>query len=135
MSDLIRGLSAAGWLRIVGTVMTAMPFSYSSCGYSSIWSAMTITDGQDSYAASVAQALGAADFRVEKDFRNEKIGFKIREARLQKVPYMVIIGAKEESSETLSIRGRDEGELGVMAIPEFLALLSEKLPDLSSLRG
>ena len=93
------------------------------------------TDGQDSYASSVAQALAGAEFRVEKDFRNEKIGFKIREARLQKVPYMVIIGAKEESSETLSIRGRDEGELGVMAISEFLALLSGKLPDLSSIRG
>jgi threonyl-tRNA synthetase len=96
---------------------------------------MTITDVQDSYAASVAAALTDADFRVEKDFRNEKIGFKIREARLQKIPYMVIIGAKEESSKILSIRSRDEGELGTMAIPEFLELLSGTLPHHSSLRG
>jgi threonyl-tRNA synthetase len=96
---------------------------------------MTITSAQTGYACAVAKTLRSGGFRVEEDVRNEKIGFKIREARLQKVPYMVIIGAKEESADTLSIRSRDEGEIGEMAVPEFLVYLRGKLPDLSLLRG
>jgi threonyl-tRNA synthetase len=96
---------------------------------------MTITSAQTEYSAAVAKVLRGGGFRVEEDVRNEKIGFKIREARLQKVPYMVIIGTKEESADALSIRGRDEGEIGEMAVPEFLDYLRGKLPDHSLLRG
>jgi threonyl-tRNA synthetase len=87
---------------------------------------LTITNKEDEYASSAAKRLRAAGFRVEEDFRNEKIGFKIRESRLQKVPYMAIIGAKEEAAGNLSVRSRDDGEIGLMEFEEFLSLLSEK---------
>ncbi len=89
---------------------------------------MTITSAQEGYGSAVFRRLRDEGLRIEEDFRNEKIGFKIREARLQKVPYMAIIGAKEESSETLSVRGRDEGEIGRMSVQEFLDLLRGKTP-------
>lgn len=85
---------------------------------------LTITNKEEEYASSTAVRLRAEGIRVEEDFRNEKIGFKIRESRLQKVPYMAIIGPKEESSGTLSVRSRDGGELGLMEFGEFLSLLS-----------
>jgi threonyl-tRNA synthetase len=87
---------------------------------------LTITNKEEEYASSAAVRLRDEGLRVEEDFRNEKIGFKIRESRLQKVPYMAIIGPKEEAAGTLSIRSRDEGEIGRMTIGEFLSLLSEK---------
>lgn len=89
---------------------------------------LTITNDQETYGATVAETLRAAGIRVEEDFRNEKIGYKIRESRLQKVPYMAIIGAKEESSGSVSLRSREEGEIGQMPIQEFLELLRGKLP-------
>ena len=59
--------------------------------------------------------------RVETDSRNEKIGYKIREAQLQKIPYMLIIGDKEAESGTVSVRMRGEGDIGAMAVDDFLA--------------
>jgi threonyl-tRNA synthetase len=87
---------------------------------------LTITNKEEEYASATAVRLRAEGIRVEEDFRNEKIGFKIRESRLQKVPYMAIIGAKEEAAGTLSVRSRDDGEIGPMEFGEFLSLLSEK---------
>jgi threonyl-tRNA synthetase len=87
---------------------------------------LTITNKEEEYASSAAARLRAAGFRVEEDFRNEKIGFKIRESRLQKVPYMAIIGPKEEAAGTLAVRSRDDGEIGPMEFGEFLSLLSGK---------
>jgi len=96
---------------------------------------MTITNNQEEYGAALARTLREKGFRVDEDFRNEKIGYKIREARLQKVPYMAILGAQEESARTLSIRGRDEGEIGQMTAEDFLSLLNEKNTETSSMRG
>jgi threonyl-tRNA synthetase len=96
---------------------------------------MTITNNQEEYGAALARSLREKGFRVEEDFRNEKIGYKIREARLQKVPYMAILGAQEESARTLSIRGRDEGEIGQMTVEGFLNLLNEKNTETSTMRG
>ena len=96
---------------------------------------LTITNRQDGYASSVAGSLREAGYRVEEDFRNEKIGFKIREGRLQKIPYLVIIGAKEESERALSVRGREEGEMGRMTTEEFLSLLSGNTTDSSTMGG
>jgi threonyl-tRNA synthetase len=87
---------------------------------------LTITNKEDEYASAAAARLRAEGIRVEEDFRNEKIGFKIRESRLQKVPYMAIIGPKEEVAGTLSVRSRDDGEIGPMTFEEFLSHLSEK---------
>jgi threonyl-tRNA synthetase len=96
---------------------------------------MTITNNQEEYGKTVVQALRGKGYRAEEDFRNEKIGFKIREARLQKVPYMVIIGEKEVTARSLSIRGRDEGEIGGMALEELFSLLSEKYTATSTVGG
>jgi threonyl-tRNA synthetase len=87
---------------------------------------LTITNKEEEYASAAAARLRAEGIRVEEDFRNEKIGFKIRESRLQKVPYMAIIGPKEEVAGTLSVRSRDDGEIGPMTFEEFLSLLREK---------
>jgi threonyl-tRNA synthetase len=96
---------------------------------------MTITNNQEEYGAALARSLREKGLRVEEDFRNEKIGYKIREARLQKVPYMAILGAQEESARTLSIRGRDEGEIGQMTVEGFLNLLNEKKTETPTTRG
>ena len=63
------------------------------------------------------QALG---IRVEVDDRNEKIGYKIREAQTDKVPYMLIVGDKEVQSNTVSVRSRKKGELGAVAVDDFI---------------
>ena len=64
--------------------------------------------------------LEEADLRVEADLRNEKLGYKIREAQLEKVPYMLIVGEKEEADGTVSVRSRKNGDMGSKAISEFL---------------
>ncbi|MBR4754873.1 MAG: threonine--tRNA ligase, partial [Lachnospiraceae bacterium] len=71
------------------------------------------------YAGSVVKALTDAGLRCELDTRDEKIGYKIREAQLEKVPYMLIVGQKEEESKTVSVRKRDEGDIGAMTLDEF----------------
>ncbi len=75
---------------------------------------MPITDNQNAYAEEIAARLGEADIRLEKDLRNEKIGFKIREAQLQKIPYMIILGEKEATDKTVAVRLRNSKETRVM---------------------
>ena len=83
---------------------------------------LPISDDHVEYANKVKDALAAAGIgRVEVDDRNEKIGYKIREAQLEKVPYMLIIGAKEVEEGTVSVRSRRDGELGSMKLDEFVA--------------
>ena len=72
------------------------------------------------YAAAVADKLKAAGIRCELDARDEKLGYKIREARLERVPYMVVVGGKEQESETVTVRGRDEGDIGNMSVKDFI---------------
>ncbi len=73
-----------------------------------------------SYATSVFDKLKAAGVRCELDTRDEKLGYKIREARLDKVPYMLVIGRNEQEQEVVAVRGRDEGELGNMSVEELI---------------
>lgn len=68
------------------------------------------------------QKLDQAGMRVETDERNEKVGYKIRGAQLEKVPYMIVVGDKEAESGTVSVRDRSEGDLGSMDLEAFLAL-------------
>jgi len=82
---------------------------------------LTINDKHLGYAEGIVKSMSARGIRVELDDRNEKIGYKIREAQLEKVPYMVIIGDKEVESETLSVRSRDKGDLGSANIENFMA--------------
>ncbi len=82
---------------------------------------MTVTDDQLEYAQTVAQALRQSEVRVETDFRNEKLGYKIREAQAEKVPYMLIIGNEEVKSITVTPRKREKGEnLEPMTVEEFI---------------
>ncbi len=84
---------------------------------------LPITDKQQEFAAKVVCDLKAQGFRVEADLRNEKIGFKIREAEKSKVPYMLVVGDKEVQSGTVSVRGRSGANLGSMSVDRVLELL------------
>ncbi|MGI6237452.1 MAG: threonine--tRNA ligase [Candidatus Excrementavichristensenella sp.] len=81
---------------------------------------MTITNRADEAAEQVCQELKAAGLRVETDTRNEKIGFKIREANVQKIPYMLVLGDKEAESGCVAVRSRREGDLGTMSLEDLL---------------
>ncbi len=72
------------------------------------------------YAGDILQSLKAAGIRCEMDNRDEKIGYKIREAQLEKIPYMLIVGQKEEESQTVSVRSREDGDLGSFALEDFV---------------
>jgi len=90
---------------------------------------LTITDRSASYARSVAGSLKREGYRVELDLRNEKIGYKIREARLEKVPYMLVVGDKEADTGSVSIRHREDGDRGVLPLDEFIqGVKKEMLP-------
>ncbi len=82
---------------------------------------LPISDKHIDYAKSVVSDLTAKGFRCELDTRDEKIGYKIREAQLEKVPYMLIVGQKEEDEKTVSVRKRDEGDIGSMTLDQFAA--------------
>ena len=81
---------------------------------------LPITDGQMEYARGVKRTLQAAGVRVELDERNEKIGYKIREAQLEKVPYMLVIGQKEVEAGKVAVRDRRKGDQGAQPLDEFL---------------
>jgi threonyl-tRNA synthetase len=82
---------------------------------------LPIADRHADYARSVRGALAAADLRVELDERQEKIGYKIREAQLQKIPYMLVVGDREVAEGTVSVRSRSGGDQGSRRIDEFVA--------------
>jgi len=82
---------------------------------------LTITDRADDYAAQIAKTLDEQGFRVEVDTRNEKIGKKIREATLLKVPYLLVVGDRDMENGTVSVRTRKGDDLGAMTPDEFLA--------------
>lgn len=90
---------------------------------------LPISDKFEDYARSVEEKLKKAGFRVEYDSRNEKIGYKIREAQLQKVPYMLVIGEKEQESGNVSVRSRDEGELGAIKLDDLIPKLNEEVDE------
>ncbi len=84
---------------------------------------LTLTENQAAYAGQLAEALRSADFRVTVDDRNEKIGAKIRNAQLQKIPYMLVVGAKEQEAGLVAVRGKVSGDIGVMTLEQFMAQL------------
>ena len=87
-------------------------------------------DSEADYARSLAEKMRAQGMRVEVDGRNEKIGYKIREAQLEKVPYMLILGGKEAESGSVSVRARKDGDRGVMPADEFIAMAKKEIDDL-----
>ncbi len=88
---------------------------------------LPITDSQHAYAEELRQSLSDQGIRVEKDLRNEKIGFKIREAQLQKTPYMVVLGDKEVESGTLAVRKRRSKETRTLQLGDFIEELNKDI--------
>ena len=86
---------------------------------------LPVTDRAADYAGEIRDALFAQGYRVEADYRSEKLGYKIREAQKEKVPYMVIVGDKDMENHTVSIRHRSGEDLGAMSLDEFAALLKD----------
>ena len=86
---------------------------------------LPVTDRAANYCADAAKALESQGFRVEVDYRNEKIGKKIRDAQMEKVPYMVVVGDRDMENGTVSPRHRTDGDLGAMSLDAFVALLRQ----------
>jgi len=82
--------------------------------------AFNITDAQADYVREVTQALVDKGFRVEADLRNEKVGYKIREHTIQKVPYLLVVGDREKETGTVSVRTRSGEDLGSMSLTAFI---------------
>lgn len=93
---------------------------------------LPITDRINEYADSIAKELKESGFRVEANLRSDKIGAKIREAQLQKVPYMLVLGDKELEENTVAVRERKQGDVGTMSLVEFKEMVT-KLRDQRSL--
>ena len=88
---------------------------------------LNITDKQSDYASFVSQQLSQEGFRIKSDLRNEKIGFKIREHTLQRVPFLLVIGEREAETNTVAVRHRNGQDMGSMSIADFSKLLHEKV--------
>ncbi len=88
---------------------------------------LPIADRHHDYAYDVKKALEAKGMRVEVDDRSEKVGYKIREAQLEKVPYMIILGDKDIENNTVSVRARKAGDLGAMTLEEYIARATEEI--------
>ncbi len=87
---------------------------------------LQISEDNNEYAKNVTRDLRLAGMRVELDDSNEKIGYKIRKAQLEKVPYMIVIGKKEQENNTVGVRSRVEGDIGAMSLEEFLEKVKEE---------
>ena len=92
---------------------------------------MPITDRVNDYAVEVTEKLNALGFRAESDLRNEKIGYKIREAQLNKMPYMLVVGDKEKESGCVAVRTRTGVDLGAMPLDDFVAKLREEVDSMA----
>ncbi len=86
---------------------------------------LPITDKQGEYAKEVYQKLKSAGYRVELDDRSEKVNFKIREAQLAKIPYMLVIGEREAAAGQVAVRNRKHGDQGAVKLDEFITRLSD----------
>lgn len=90
---------------------------------------MPISERQNDYAVQVAKQLEDLDIRVELDNRNEKIGYKIREAQMQKIPYMLIVGDKEIENNAVAVRDRKEGDRGSMSLDDFISNIQKEIKE------
>lgn len=87
---------------------------------------LPITDRINEYALEIAESLRAARFRVEANLRSDKIGAKIRDAQLQKVPYMLVLGDKELEDKKIAVRERRQGDIGQMSLEEFMEIITQQ---------
>ena len=88
---------------------------------------LPISDNQVEYCQKIQKELEEKDIRVELDERNEKIGYKIREAQMQKVPYMLVVGEKEVTAGAVGVRSRKLGDVGQMKVGEFVNKVVEEV--------
>ena len=88
---------------------------------------LPISDSQKEYAEKIKRDLELAEIRVELDERQEKIGYKIREAQLQKIPYMLILGDKEIEADAVGVRSRKDGDIGQMRLAEFMEKIKKEI--------
>ena len=88
---------------------------------------LPISDKYNDYAKQVADALNAKDVRVEVDYRGEKIGKKIRDAEVQKIPFMIVVGEKEQADGTISVRRHTQGDLGQMTVETLAAAVNDEV--------
>jgi len=88
---------------------------------------LPIADRHHDYARLIAADLSAKGFRVSVDDRNEKTGYKVREAQVQKIPYMLVVGDREVEQENVAVRSRDRGDLGPRPLEEFVRDLEREL--------
>lgn len=91
-----------------------------------------ITDQQTGYVSEIVTKLDKAGIRVEADTRNEKIGYKIREAEVQKVPYMLVVGAREEEAGQIAVRQRGSGDQGTMELDQFITQIEDEVREVLS---
>jgi threonyl-tRNA synthetase len=90
---------------------------------------LPVSEKHDAYATAVADRLSEAGFRAEANLRGDRIGYKIRQGSLQKIPYLLVVGEQEAGQGTVNVRGRDEGELGEMTVEALIARLdAERWP-------
>ncbi|MDX2433522.1 MAG: His/Gly/Thr/Pro-type tRNA ligase C-terminal domain-containing protein, partial [Desulfobacterales bacterium] len=85
-----------------------------------------ITDAQSEYCEKVYQQLRQSGVRIEKDLRNEKLNYKIREAQLTKIPYMLVIGDREVESDTVTVRERSGNNLPPMSVEDFATKIKDE---------
>ena len=88
---------------------------------------LPISDAHLDYANSVKEELASKGIRVEVDSRNEKIGYKIREAQVQKTPYMLVVGEKEIEEKAVGVRSRADGDIGQMKVEDFINKIQEEI--------
>jgi threonyl-tRNA synthetase len=88
---------------------------------------LAMTDRNHGRSNEIKNELEKRGIRVECDLRSEKIGFKIRESQMQKVPYMLIIGDKEEENNVVAVRSRKAGDIGTMALTDFIQKIREEI--------
>lgn len=90
---------------------------------------MPITDQFSDYGRELEARLSQHGLRVKGDYRPEKVNFKIREAQLEKIPYMLVVGEKEKSSGTVAVRDRVDGDLGAKPIEELVQMLLKEVQE------
>lgn len=88
---------------------------------------LPISEKQQDYAVKLREKFEKLEIRTEADLRSEKVGYKIREAQLQKIPYMLVVGDKEVETDSVAVRDRKEGDKGVMKVEDFIAHISEEI--------
>ena len=90
---------------------------------------LPVTDEINAYGQQVRNQLQSAGIRVELDERSEKVGFKVREAETEKIPYMLVVGKKERESGRVALRRKGEGDRGSCSLEELIAMIRQDVPE------